>query len=85
MTFAQARERAEKDLRVARQAYRKADTKGEIVERNLDRLIEKRKTIVTPEQLLPLFKRYEEYARSVMLLESALTYLGQRLTRYVLQ
>ena len=84
MTFAQARERAEKDLRVARQAYRKADTAGEIVERNLDRLIGKRKRIVTPAQLLPLLERYERYARSVINLEIALTLAGKRLQRYLL-
>lgn len=84
MTFAQARARAEKDLRIGRQAYRKADTLGELVERNLDRLISKRKRIVTPEQLLPLMVRYEKYARQVVALERALTILGQRLSRYLL-
>ena len=84
MTFAQARERAEKDLRVARQAYRKADSAGEILERNLDRLIGKRKRIVTPEQLLPMLERYEKFARAVVSVESALTLLGMRLRRYLL-
>lgn len=84
MTFAQARARAEKDLRVARVAYRRADTLGELVERNLDRLIEKRKRIVTPEQLLPLMARYERYARGVISIERALTILGKRLGRYLL-
>ncbi len=84
MTFAQARARAEKDLRVCRVAYRKADTLGEVMERNLDRLIEKRKRIVTPEQLLPLMARYEGYARQVVVLERALTILGGRLGKYLL-
>lgn len=84
MTFAQAKAQANKDLRLARAQYRKADSAGEIVERNLDRLITKRKTIVTPEQLLPLLRRYENYARKVMLLELALTTLGFRLTKYLL-
>ena len=84
MTFAQARARAEKDLRIARQAYRRADSLGEIVERNLDRLIEKRKRIVTPEQLLPLMARYEQATRQWIVLERALTTLGQRLSRYLL-
>lgn len=84
MTFAQARERAERDLRACRRAYRKADTLGEVVERNLDRLIGKRKRIVTPEQLLPLFARYEKYARQVIVLEMALQLLGVRLSRYLL-
>ncbi len=84
MTFAQARARAEKDLRIARVAYRKADSLGEVVERNLDRLIEKRKRIVTPDQLLPLMARYERFARQVVGLERALTIAGRRLSRYLL-
>ena len=84
MTFAQARVRAEKDLRVCRQAYRKADSLGEVLERNLDRLISKRKRIVTPEQLLPLMQNYERYARQVVALERALVILGRRLGRYLL-
>lgn len=84
MTFAQARARAEKDLRTTRVAYRRADSLGEVVERNLDRLIEKRKRIVTPEQLLPLMARYERFARQVVVLERALTILGRRLGKYLL-
>jgi len=84
MTFAQAKAEANKALRVARQAYRKADTAGEIVERTLDRLITKRKTIVTPDQILPLMQRYETYVRKIILLELALTTLGNRLAKYVL-
>lgn len=84
MTYAQARARAEKDLRVARAAYRKVDSLGEILERNLDRLIEKRKRIVTPEQILPMVARYERFARQVIVLERSLTILGQRLTRYLI-
>ena len=84
MTFAQARARAEKDLRVCRVAYRKADTLGEVLERSLDRLITKRKRIVTPEQLLPLMAKYERYGRQVVALERALYTLGRRLSRYLL-
>ena len=84
MTFAQARARAESDLRVARAAYRRADSLGEILERNLDRLIEKRKRIVTPEQILPMMVKYERFARQVIVLERALTLLGRRLSRYLL-
>jgi len=84
MTFGQARARAVKDLRVCRKAYRRADTLGEVVERNLDRLISKRKTIVTPEQLLPLMVKYEAYGRQVVNLERALIMLGFRLRRYLL-
>ncbi len=84
MTFAQARARAESDLRVARAAYRRADSLGEIVERTLDRLITKRKRIVTPDQVLPLMAQYERYTRQVIVFERALTVLGRRLTRYLL-
>ncbi|KKL86395.1 hypothetical protein LCGC14_1945170 [marine sediment metagenome] len=84
MTFAQARARAESDLRVARAAYRRADSLGEIVERTLDRLITKRKRIVTPDQLLPMLAQYERYARQVVAFERALTIAGQRLRRYLL-
>ena len=84
MTFAQAKALANKDLRAARASYRKADTSGEILERNIDRLIGKRKTIVTPEQLLPLMQRYEAWARKVMVVELALTLLVHRLGKYLL-
>lgn len=84
MTYAQARDRAERDLRACRRTYRKADSLGEVVERNLDRLIEKRKRIVTPKQLLPLYERYEKFARQVVTLELSLILLGARLTRYLL-
>lgn len=84
MTFAQARARAEKDLRVCRAAYRRADTLGEVLERNLDRLIEKRKRIVTPKQLLPMMQRYDVYARQVVALERAIVIAGIKLTRYLL-
>lgn len=84
MTFAQARALAIKDLRTARASYRKADTAGELVERTLDRLIAKRKTIVTPEQLLPLMQKYERWARRVMVTELALTLLVRRLGKYLL-
>ena len=84
MTFAQARAQAEGDLRVCRKAYRRADTLGELVESNLDRLITKRKTIVTPNQLMPLLRRYEAYGRQVVLLERAIVTLAFRLARYTL-
>jgi hypothetical protein len=84
MTFAQAKEQANKALRAARRSYRKADTAGEIVERTLDRLISKRKTIVTPAQMMPLLQRYEDYARRVLVLEAALAVMMIRLTKYLL-
>jgi hypothetical protein len=39
---------------------------------------------VTPAQILPLFRKYEDYARKVVLLERALNILGLRLTKYLL-
>ena len=82
MTFAQARAQAEKDLRIVRAIYRRADSLGEVFERNIDRLIKKRKTIVTPSQVMPLLARYEAYARQVVVLERALYTLNERLARF---
>lgn len=72
MTFAQARVAATRALRDIRAIYRKADTAGEIVERNLDRLIEKRKRIVTSYQVLPMIDRFRDYAARVQDMEDSL-------------
>lgn len=60
LTFAQRRDAVKKGLRVARQSYRKADSAGERLERELDRLIQ-RKTFVTPEQLQKMAQLYIDY------------------------
>jgi hypothetical protein len=50
-----------KGLRRARQAFRISDSAGEILERELDRLI-KRKTLISPESLQGVSKKYQDYA-----------------------
>lgn len=60
LTDAQARNYVIRSLRLARAAYRKADTAGEREERELDRLI-KRKTRMNVTQLVTLAERYNEY------------------------
>lgn len=72
MTFAQARVEATRALRSVRQIYRHADTSGEVLERSLDRLIEKRKRIVTSAQLLPVIERWREYQARVKDMEDSL-------------
>lgn len=49
-SFAQRRNAVNAALRRVRQQYRKVDTAGEVLERELDRLI-LRKTIVSPQSL----------------------------------
>jgi hypothetical protein len=60
LTDAQARNLVVKALRVARRAYREADTMGEAAEREIDRLI-KRKTRINATSLQTFSKRYSQY------------------------
>lgn len=60
LTDAAARNIAIKALRSARAKYRSADTAGEALEREFDRLI-KRKTRINSSSLITLSKRYESY------------------------
>lgn len=60
LTDAQARNYVIRALRLARQAYRKADTAGEVEERDLDRLI-KRLTRINANQLVVLAEKYNKY------------------------
>ena len=62
LTDAQARTLVTRALRQARQAYRRADTQGEIEERELDRLI-KRKTRINASQLLGLADKYQSWLK----------------------
>lgn len=61
MTYAQKKAQVVKSLRVVRKWYRMADSKGEILERELDRLIS-RKTLITGEELTGLSAKYRSYA-----------------------
>ena len=60
LTDAQARNYVIRALRQARAAYRKADTAGEVEERELDRLI-KRLTRINATQLVGLAEKYNKY------------------------
>lgn len=63
-TQGERRRQAISAIRQIRAIYRKSDTIGEKVERELDRLI-KRKTLITPDSLATLARLLEEYARQV--------------------
>lgn len=71
LTDAQARSLVIKSLRNARRAYRTADTIGERVERELDRLI-KRKTRINANSLATVSNRYAEYNAAVDLIQQRL-------------
>ncbi len=60
LTDAQARSVVIKSLRNSRAAFRKADTAGEKVEREMDRLI-KRKTRMNASSLTTLNEHYKSY------------------------
>lgn len=64
LTDAVARNLVIKALRQARRAYRTADTTGEKVERELDRLI-KRETRINATSFKTLLQRYAEYTAAV--------------------
>lgn len=70
-TFAQRTRNVNAALRRTRASYRLADSKGELLERELDRLIN-RKTIVSPESLTKTVKLFEEYARAAANIDGAL-------------
>ena len=72
LTDAQARTLVMKSLRKARAAYRKADTQGELLEREFDRLL-KRKTRMNSSSLVTLSKRYSEYVDLVYAVQIPLT------------
>lgn len=63
-TQGQRRQEAVSAIRRLRAEYRKADSSGERVERELDRLV-KRKTLIGPDQMQTLADRLEDYVRIV--------------------
>jgi hypothetical protein len=71
-SFAQRRNAVNRALRQVRKSYRVADTQGELLERELDRLI-LRKTIVSPESLRAVLSRYEAYTRAAQDIQRSLT------------
>lgn len=72
LTDAQARNLAIRALRKARQSFRAADTQGELVERELDRLI-KRKTRVNASSFKTIDNLYVEYQKKVNNMQLPLT------------
>lgn len=63
-SFAQRRNAVNRALRQVRKSYRAADSAGELLERELDRLVD-RKTIVSPESLRRMTSLYEAHLRAV--------------------
>jgi len=63
-SYVQRRNLVNRGLREVRKALRAADTQLEILERHLDRLIN-RKTLVGPESLSRMIKDYTETVRRV--------------------
>lgn len=72
LTDAKARNLVIKSLRQTRAYYRKADTAGESLERELDRLI-KRKTRINANSLIGINKRYKEYMNAASILQVSLS------------
>jgi hypothetical protein len=71
LTDAQARNLVIKSLRQARAKYRTADTTGERLEREFDRLI-KRKTRINARSLVTLGEHYKAYLDMVTALQYTL-------------
>lgn len=71
-SFAQRRNAVNRALRQVRKAYRASDSAGEVLERELDRLIN-RKTIVNPETLRSVVTKYEAYNRASIEIQRSLT------------
>lgn len=78
-TQGELRSRAKSGVRAMRAVFRRADTAGEKVERELDRLV-KRKTLITPENLTKISSLVVEYIRLANLLSVATSDLAQVLT-----
>jgi hypothetical protein len=72
LTDAQARNLTIKALRQARASYRQADTAGEVLEREFDRLI-KRKTRINANSLVTLNTRYKDYVNKAAAIAVSLT------------
>lgn len=80
-SFAQRRNAVNRAIRQVRKTYRAADSQGELLERELDRLID-RKTIVSPDSLRALTTKYETYLRAVNDIQRSMTAAMQLATSY---
>lgn len=81
-TYAQRKAAVLAALRRVRQAYKKADTSGEILEREINRLL-LRKTIVTPATLKALSQKYDQFATLTNAVEKPITDALTLSTSYV--
>lgn len=72
MTFTQIQAKLLRSVRSVRRVYRRADTAGEKLERELDRLI-KRKQLLQPDDLGTCIKYYDEFVKRVNDVDKALT------------
>lgn len=70
-TYVQRKNDIQRALRKARATYRRADSAGESLERELDRLI-LRKSLISPESLRGVVDRYRAFAQLVTTLNPAL-------------
>lgn len=75
-TQGQRRAEGRNAVRRFRAEYRKADTAGELLEREVDRLI-KRKTLIGPDELQTLARRLDAYIRLVDSLQRLYAILSQ--------
>lgn len=71
MTFTELQGRLVKSIRTVRAVYRRADTAGEKLERELDRLVS-RKRLIQPNDLLTAGKLFENYSTAVDAIGSAI-------------
>jgi hypothetical protein len=79
VTFTQILTGQLRALRGLRKVYRTADTAGEKLERELDRLI-KRKQLIQPDDLVTAMKLYQNYGRAVLAIDKAFTDANQYLS-----
>lgn len=75
-TQGQRRAESRNAVRQIRKFYRTADTMGERVERELDRLV-KRKTLITPDQLRTLMQRIKDYIDAVQTVSNSTADLAE--------
>ena len=80
-SFAQRRNAVNRALRQVRKSYRTSDSLGEVLERELDRMID-RKTIVSPESMRLVTAKYEAYLRAATDIQRALTAAMQLSSSY---
>jgi hypothetical protein len=72
MTFTQIQNRFIRVLRAVRKVYRTADTAGEKLERELDRLIKRQHgQLIQPDDLKTAIERYNEWQKVVNLIPRA--------------